>query len=66
MEVRALTPDDSGGEGELGPRQVDAICALLKRFNKGKGEGGRPDSPAAPPNGGGGEGKGQGGEGFQG
>eukprot|EP00969_Alexandrium_andersonii_P156515 6919472-Alexandrium_andersonii.AAC.1 len=65
MEVRALTPDDSGGRQELDLQQADATYALLKRFGKGKGKGGKPESLVAPPNGGGAKGKGKGGEGFQ-
>eukprot|EP00969_Alexandrium_andersonii_P350392 15433145-Alexandrium_andersonii.AAC.1 len=67
MEVGAPTPGDSGGERDLDPQQVDAVYALRKRFDEDKGEGGKPDSPDAPPNGGGGgKGKRKGGEGFQG
>eukprot|EP00969_Alexandrium_andersonii_P248723 10991237-Alexandrium_andersonii.AAC.1 len=38
MEVGALVPEDSGGEQDLSPRQVEAVYALLKRFGKGKGK----------------------------
>eukprot|EP00969_Alexandrium_andersonii_P216782 9574773-Alexandrium_andersonii.AAC.2 len=66
MEVGALVPEDSGGEHDLSPQQVEAARALLKCLGKGKGKGGKPEVPTVPPNGGGGKGKGKGGKGFQG
>eukprot|EP00969_Alexandrium_andersonii_P204171 9021279-Alexandrium_andersonii.AAC.1 len=66
MEVGALVPEESDGGQDLNPQQVEALYALFKRLGKGKGKGGKPDSPAVPPNGGGGKGKGKGGKGFQG
>eukprot|EP00969_Alexandrium_andersonii_P119432 5280468-Alexandrium_andersonii.AAC.1 len=45
---------------------METLQALFKRVGKGKGKGGKPASPATPPNGGGGVGKGKGGKGFQG
>eukprot|EP00969_Alexandrium_andersonii_P032180 1405504-Alexandrium_andersonii.AAC.1 len=60
MEVGALTSEESDGGQELSSQQVEALYALFKSLGKGKGKGGEPEFPAAPPNGGGGKGEGKG------
>eukprot|EP00969_Alexandrium_andersonii_P070021 3090546-Alexandrium_andersonii.AAC.1 len=57
--------EESDGGQELSSQQVEALRALFRRFGEGNGKGGEPESPAAPPNGGG-KGEGKGGKGFQG